>query len=242
LNTFKLTYKPYGERAILIEWPSNIDEDILADVLLFKENINLDKVIVEVRAAYASLLVIYDNFIVDSDNEISKLNSIYSSRIYSQQLESRLWKIPVCYDETFGLDLDEISKEKGLTKQEIIQLHSETIYTVYFIGFLPGFLYLGGLDESLHMPRKSSPRLQIIKGAVAIVENQTGVYPSSSPGGWNIIGNSPINFFDVTKDKPCFAKAGDKIQFRSISYKQHSDLTVLVKKDVYQIESEEIYD
>ena len=242
MNTFKLTYKPYGERAILIEWPSNIDEDILADVLLFKENINLDKVIVEVRAAYASLLVIYDNFIVDSDNEISKLNSIYASRISSQQLQSRLWKIPVCYDETFGLDLDEISKEKGLTKQEIIQLHSETIYTVYFIGFLPGFLYLGGLDESLHMPRKSSPRLQIIKGAVAIGENQTGVYPSSSPGGWNIIGNSPINFFDVTKDKPCFATAGDKIQFRSISYKQHSDLTVLVKKGVYQIESEEIYD
>ena len=242
MNTFKLTYKPYGERAILIEWPSNIDEDILADVLLFKENINLDKVIVEVRAAYASLLVIYDNFIVDSDNEISKLNSIYASRISSQQLESRLWKIPVCYDETFGLDLDEISKEKGLTKQEIIQLHSETIYTVYFIGFLPGFLYLGGLDESLHMPRKSSPRLQIIKGAVAIGENQTGVYPSSSPGGWNIIGNSPINFFDVTKDKPCFATAGDKIQFRSISYKQHSDLTVLVKEAVYQIESEALYD
>ena len=242
MNTFKLTYKPYGERAILIEWPSNIDEDILADVLLFKENINLDKVIVEVRAAYASLLVIYDNFIVDSDNEISELNSIYASRISSQQLQSRLWKIPVCYDETFGLDLDEISKEKGLTKQEIIQLHSETIYTVYFIGFLPGFLYLGGLDESLHMPRKSSPRLQIIKGAVAIGENQTGVYPSSSPGGWNIIGNSPINFFDVTKDKPCFAKAGDKIQFRSISYKQHSDLTVLVKEAVYQIESEALYD
>ena len=140
------------------------------------------------------------------------------------------------------MDLDEISKEKGLTKQEIIQLHSETIYTVYFIGFLPGFLYLGGLDESLHMPRKSSPRLQIIKGAVAIGENQTGVYPSSSPGGWNIIGNSPINFFDVTKDKPCFAKAGDKIQFRSISYKQHSDLTVLVKEAVYQIESEVLYD
>ena len=242
MNTFKLTYKPYGERAILIEWPSNIDEDILADVLLFKENINLDKVIVEVRAAYASLLVIYDNFIVDSDNEISELNSIYASRISSQQLQSRLWKIPVCYDETFGLDLDEISKEKGLTKQEIIQLHSETIYTVYFIGFLPGFLYLGGLDESLHMPRKSSPRLQIIKGAVAIGENKTGVYPSSSPGGWNIIGNSPINFFDVTKDKPCFAKAGDKIQFRSISYKQHSDLTVLVKEAVYQIESEALYD
>ena len=138
----------------------------------------------------------------------------------------------------FGVDLEVISKEKGLTKEQIITLHSASVYTVYFIGFLPGFLYLGGLNEKLHIPRKSTPRLQIKKGSVAIGGNQTGVYPNESPGGWNIIGNTPISFFDVSKDKPCFAKAGDGIVFHSISVKEHADIMTLMHQNTFKLESE----
>ena len=101
---------------------------------------------------------------------------------------------------------------------------------------------MGGLDNALHIPRKSTPRLHIKKGSVAIGGNQTGVYPNASPGGWNIIGNSPVNFFDISKEKPCFAKAGDQIQFYSVSLKEYQNIKTLVDANVYQLESEVIDD
>jgi inhibitor of KinA len=240
---FELTYKPFGERAILIEWPAKIDELILKDIINFKTTIaekNI-KSIVELKSAYNSLLIIYDTVCRNFKNEVNSLKSIYNSRKSQYDSLSTLWKIPVCYDDAFGVDLEAISKEKKLSKANIIKRHSQAIYTVYFIGFLPGFLYLGGLDDELHIPRKSSPRLKIEKGSVAIGGKQTGVYPNESPGGWNIIGNSPIEFFNPKNNPPCFAKAGDRISFIPISMKSYNDLKVLVEAGAYQVESEVFY-
>jgi len=242
LNTFSLTYKQYGERSILIEWPSIIDKKTLKDILFYKEKLEniLIKDIIEVKSAYNSILISYNNTIENIYNKISVLKDIYSSKISILSKPSTLWKIPVCYDAKFALDLGDISLAKRISKQDIISMHSEVIYTVYFIGFLPGFLYLGGLIKVINFPRKEAPRLHIEKGAVAIGGNQTGVYPCMSPGGWNIIGNSPINFFDISKTTPCFANPGDKIQFYPITKKKHSDITTLVKAGVFQLESEVI--
>lgn len=240
--TFPLTYKPFGERSILIEWLSKIETHILLDILHFKEKIankNIERII-ELRSAYNSLLVIYNEFDTGFADEADKLKAIYTSNEASTKTTSRLWKIPVCYDVSFGIDLETISEDKNMSKEDIVTCHSKTVYTIYFIGFLPGFLYLGGLNETLFTPRKSTPRLEIEKGAVAIGGNQTGIYPQESPGGWNIIGNSPINFFDVSKEKPCFAKAGDKLQFYSISLKEHQNIKTLVDANVYQLEREEL--
>lgn len=244
MDTFQLKYKPFGERSILVEWPSEINENILKDVLIFKNKLQNQslELKIEVKSAYNSILVTYNITIENINDEILGLKSLYSRKIDIQKTSNTLWKIPVCYDDEFAIDLEEISNNKKLSKKEIIRLHTETIYTVYFIGFLPGFLYLGGLNERLEVARKDIPRLQVKKGSVAIGGNQTGVYPNDSPGGWNIIGNSPINFFDVTKDIPCFAKAGDKIQFVPISLKEYQDLIVLVNSGVYQLESEVIID
>jgi inhibitor of KinA len=242
LDAFQPTYKPYGERSILVEWPPEINENILQNVLNFKLNIQ-NKYIkskIQVTSAYNSILITYDTTIDNINNEILNLKSLFSSITHAYKSSNRLWKIPVCYDDEFALDLNEISTEKKLTKSKIIELHSNTIYTIYFIGFLPGFLYLGGLYKGLHFQRKSTPRQQIKKGAVAIGGNQTGVYPNESPGGWNIIGNSPISFFDASKEIPCFAKAGDKIQFVSINLKEYKNISTLVNEGVYQIESEVI--
>ncbi|MEC3907808.1 5-oxoprolinase subunit PxpB [Tamlana sp. 2201CG12-4] len=241
---FNLSYKPFGERAILIEWPSEISKTVLSDILFFKENIKKHKLgsIVEIRSAYNSLLVIYNDDTFSFEEEISLLEIIYSSNKLSKESPSKLWKIPVCYEDHFALDLDVMSEAKQMSKAKIVKLHSETVYTVYFIGFLPGFLYLGGLDERLVAPRKGTPRMKIKKGAVAIGGSQTGVYPNESPGGWNIIGNSPIDFFNSKNEIPCFAKAGDSIQFYEISFEEYNTIKTLVDAGVYQIENEVLND
>ena len=244
MGKYKLTYKPFGSHSILIEWPQKIDKNILNDVIFYKNELKKHyiKEKVYINNAYNSLLISYDNNIENIYNEFSSLKSIYSGHIDDNPNAHKCWKMPVCYDSVFGLDLDIISTQNNLSNQDIIRLHSETIYTVYFLGFLPGFLYLGGLDEKLYFPRKAIPRLKVEKGSVAIGGNQTGIYPCESPGGWNIIGNSPVNLFDMSKEIPCFAKAGDKIQFVPVSLEQHIDIMILVESGVYQIESEVIHD
>ncbi|MBE9489303.1 MAG: 5-oxoprolinase subunit PxpB [Bacteroidetes bacterium] len=240
MRDFQLTYKQYGERSILIEWPSRIDKNILVDIIFFKEKLEslLFKETIEVKSAYSSILISYNSTIENIYDKISTLKSLYSSKINLLLKPTVLWRIPVCYDEEFGIDLVDISNQKRISKQDIINMHSEAIYTVFFIGFLPGFLYLGGLNNAISFPRKSTPRLKISKGAVAIGENQTGIYPSQSPGGWNVIGNTPIKFFDINKKVPCFASPGDKIQFYPITLKKHRDIATLVNAGVYQMESE----
>lgn len=239
-----VSYKQYGTHAILIEWPSLIDENVLTDVLQFKEKIKNHYIEfkVEVNHAYHSILMNYEFYDFEFNDEVKVLKTIYSSVDSRSNITSKLWKIPVCYDETFGLDLIELSSAKDQSINELIERHTNQIYTVYFTGFLPGFLYLGGLDETLCMPRRSMPRLHVAKGAVAIGGKQTGVYPIESPGGWHIIGNTPINFFDVSRVEPCFAKAGDKIQFYPINLKAYKDIKTLAEAKVYQLESEVIDD
>ena len=244
MNEFELTYKPFGAHSILIEWPQKIDPSILQDVLRFKNLIQKyylkDKVYI--NSAYCSILISYTYTINNIYNEIQALKQQYYGGITNNNFVSNLWKIPVCYDEKFGIDLVALSNTFNIAKEEIIKLHSEVSYLVYFIGFLPGFLYLGGLDKKLHFPRKSSPRLLVNKGAVAIGGMQTGIYPCDSPGGWNIIGNSPVDYFNSNHSKPCFAQSGDRIKFYPVSKKQYEEIKMLVDADVYQLESEVIND
>ncbi|MBU2952039.1 5-oxoprolinase subunit PxpB [Tamlana agarivorans] len=240
---FKLSYKPFGEQAILIEWPKEILESILKDVLGFKEKLKTSEVknIQEIRSAYQSLLIIFYDAI-DFQKEVEVLKKIYFSEKNISEIKSNTWRIPVCYDEIFALDLNDLEQTKNVSQPEIIKRHTDVLYTVYFIGFLPGFLYLGGLDEKLSTPRKATPRLNVEKGAVAIGGNQTGIYPSPSPGGWHIIGQTPIDFFNPNLKPPCFAKSGDRIKFYSVSLEAFNDIKILVDAGVYQIESEGLYD
>ncbi|MFD1162023.1 5-oxoprolinase subunit PxpB [Hwangdonia seohaensis] len=232
---FNLVYKRYGERSILIEWPSVIDKKTLFDVLAFKDKIleNNIKSVVNITHAYNSLLITYEKNIIDFESQCSTLKKIYNQNATYEQPKFKQWKIPVCYDAVFGIDLEQMSKAKNCSKRDIIKRHSQAVYTVYFIGFLPGFLYLGGLDETLYFPRKDTPRLKIEKGAVAIGGHQTGVYPNESPGGWNIIGNTPIPFFDVKKENPCFASSGDRIEFYPISLNKHHEIKTRVDAGDY---------
>lgn len=240
MNLYKLTYKPLGSIAVLINWPKSINKDILKNIHLFRHKIQLDmgEYVLETVPAYNSLTVFFDTSKIKYSSVVKDLKEIYSSKDQKLLTANKIWKIPVCYDDEFALDLGLLAKSKKLTKKKIITMHSEPLYDVYFIGFLPGFLYLGGLADQLEFPRKDRPRMKVRKGAVAIAGKQTGIYPKESPGGWNIIGNSPVTFFDVDKFPPCFAVSGDMVKFIPIDKTEHKEIRKKIEQGEYKIESE----
>ncbi|ADH98504.1 5-oxoprolinase subunit PxpB [Salisediminibacterium selenitireducens] len=134
-----------------------------------------------------------------------------------QEPKSRIITVPVSYGGTFGPDLEEVARYLQLPSEEVIRLHMNADYTVYMLGFLPGFPYLGGMDPALSIPRKTTPRQRVFAGSVGIAGGQTGVYPSPSPGGWQLIGRTPLSLVDVTKEEPCLFRPGDRIRFEAIS-------------------------
>lgn len=240
MNEYKLKYKPFGSIAVLIEWPKSIEEGILKNISVFRNKIHLDmgEYVLETVPAYNSLAVFFDTSKIKYSGVVKDLREVYESKDQKLLTAYKLWKIPVCYEPEFGIDLAAMSKGLKLSAEQIVKLHSSVIYDVYFIGFLPGFLYLGGMDEKLSYPRKDKPRPAIHKGDVGIAGNQTGVYPNVSPGGWNIIGNSPLNWFDIKEFPPCFAVGGDKLQFVPISAEEHQRIKEEVEKGAFHIENE----
>lgn len=232
----KLNYKEFGEHAVLVEWPSEIKEEILSDILSFEEKVNThfkdDNL--ELIPSYNTLVIVDNAKKLKSSKLIEKLSSFHFDDQKRSGLTGVLWELPVCYDESFALDMSLLCQEKQLTPDEIISLHSAAIYTVYSIGFLPGFMYLGGLPEVLITKRRAEPRLKVPAGAVGIGGNQTGIYPQQSPGGWNLIGNSPVKLFDISKDSPCFVSVGDQIKFYPISKPEYEILEIQVQTGLFQ--------
>jgi inhibitor of KinA len=134
-------------------------------------------------------------------------------------------EIPVCYGGPYGPDLEEVANFNNISIEEVIRLHSQTVYTVYMIGFLPGFPYLGGMNKAIATPRRSSPRKMVPPGSVGIAGEQTGIYPLQSPGGWQLIGRTPTKLFDTSLEHPAFLYAGAIIKFSVISASQFLELS-----------------
>lgn len=229
--------KPFGERTILITWAPVIDERMLELLLFYKERIRKkrENKIGDIIHTYHALAVVYYAPINNLDDEISILKSLISESVVPGKSQHRRYRIPVCYDLKFGLDLEVITDKRNLSIPEIIALHTAPIFIIYFMGFLPGFLYLGGLVDKLFMDRKEIPRKKIARGAVGIGGRQTGIYPSSSPGGWQIIGNCPLNLFDPHQDPPSVFQAGDHIQLYPISPEQHASISEEVATGRFQL-------
>ncbi|MDC6364811.1 MULTISPECIES: 5-oxoprolinase subunit PxpB [Flavobacteriaceae] len=219
MKSYPINIKPFGQHAILVEWPDMVEESILSDILDFSEKFKqLQQTDWEMVIAYNSLTIINEAEYLDFARTKELVLDCYKNRAASEMSKEQvLWKIPVCYDLEFGMDIENVAKTLGLTLEELIQQHTKHQYTVYGIGFLPGFMYLGGLPQSLEIPRRSEPRMMVPKGSVGLASKQTGIYPQDSPGGWNIIGNSPAPLFNPNLKEPCFVKVGDKVQFYEIS-------------------------
>lgn len=246
MHSFKLTYKQFGERAIVIEWPESIDQAILENRVNFEKLIReqaiseFSNTIEDIVPAYHSLTIIYSQAISKFSNKVQLFKMLYQQLQQYKTLQSTLFSIPVCYEDEFAEDIELLSKRLKIKVEDVITLHTEAVYRIYFIGFLPGFLYLGGLNKNLHFSRKAIPNLQVKQGSVAIGGKQTGIYPQASPGGWHVIGNTPIEFFKPKSQSPCFAYANDQIKFYSITVKEYKHIQAEVARGTYQIKRDYI--
>lgn len=187
----------------------------------------------DVVLGYRSIAIIFDFFQLSSEVTLAsassfmtkKLEDAYSFAITNlPESESRHIRIPVCYDHKYGFDLHHISQRNKISVEDIVRLHTACSYLVYLVGFLPGFPYLGFVDPRLEVPRHSTPRTNVPAGSIGIAGKQTGIYPFDSPGGWQIIGRTPVKLFDEMKFPPVIAEVGDTITFYSISEEEFTTI------------------
>ncbi|AHL22642.1 5-oxoprolinase subunit PxpB [Thermococcus nautili] len=213
-----MNFKPLGDSALLVSFGEVIDEETndrvhaLAGAI---EKANFEW-LVEVVPAYSSLEVIYDPKLIDFEGVKRAIQGLEFS---AEKFEGRLVEIPVLYGGEHGPDLEFVAEYNGLTPEEVIEIHSKPVYRVYFLGFLPGFAYLGGMDERIATPRLEKPRLKVPAGSVGIAGKQTGIYPLESPGGWRLIGRTPLRLFNPSKEPPTLLQPGDRVKFVPIDEK-----------------------
>lgn len=234
-KTKEFTCLRYNEQAIFIQFQKEEESTFLKRLLMFKKAIEAfyKEALIEVVLAYDSILVHYKNYFQDFEIKTQELRILFSTLDKNISLENHIWEVPVCYDLEFATDIESFTQEVNLSVNELVNLHASVLYTVSFLGFLPGFMYLDGLSKELFLPRKSTPSRKVNKGSVAIGGEQTGVYPIESPGGWHIIGRTPLSFFDVMANPCCFITAGDQIRFKPISSKEFRDIELLVDERLY---------
>lgn len=215
----KTRYRIAGDQGLLVEYGEGVDPDVNAKVrvmgIRMKET--KPKGVIEIVPTYRSLLVVYDPCMTNPYILESFMCDLEESARKEQIPPSKIIEIPVCYGEKYGPDIETVADTNGITTDTVIQIHSEPDYMIYMVGFTPGFPFLGGLSEKLYTPRLETPRLKVPQGSVGIANNQTGVYPIESPGGWQIIGRTPLNLFDPGRSNPLLYQAGDNIKFNPIT-------------------------
>jgi KipI family sensor histidine kinase inhibitor len=221
-----LRFRLSGETALLVECGDGIDiavnEKALTLTSLLRENPPTG--VRAVVPAYRSFAVLYDPLLTEPEILKQKINLLENEQKDTVRLESNIVSIPVCYGGACGPDMESVSSHTGLTSEEIIAIHASGEYPIYMIGFTPGFCYLGGLDKRLQTPRRETPRIRIPAGSVGIAEMQTGMYPVESPGGWQIIGRTPLRLFAPERGNPFLYKAGDRIRFNPITIKEFEEM------------------
>jgi inhibitor of KinA len=209
------------DQAITIEFAQNISEATNRRVIALQHAIesNPFKGFIECVPAYGSLTVYFSEQVSAGTVRVllSDLSTQVADTVHTSSLFGKKICIPVCYDPSLGVDLPWLSSHLNLSVDEIISLHASVSYRVYMIGFIPGFPYMGTLPEELEVPRKQTPSLKIPMGSVAIAGKQTGIYPAEVPGGWQVIGRTPLKMFDPSSSPCSFLNAGDLVQFNPIT-------------------------
>lgn len=220
------TIFPLGDQATTISFGNSISEEQNNKVIALRNWIENNSFpgIRDLVVAYSSLTVIYDSYHVKSQTSDTAFQFVKSflqqalTKISSQKnASSKEIRIPVCYDEFFSPDMDFICNETKLDRNEIIQIHCGRKYKIYMIGFLPGFPYMAEVDKQIAIPRKEKPRQLVEAGSVGIAGIQTGIYPVNSPGGWQIIGRTPLKLLDTSNEVPVKMEAGDVVEFFPIT-------------------------
>ncbi len=225
-----------GDSSLLVEFGKEISPDInrriAATVQLMREQ-NIEGV-VDVIPAFCSLLINYDPRVIRYEQMKKRIEGLVSVDVRTGDQTRKIFEIPVLYGGEYGPDLPYIAEHAGLSQEEVIRIHSSADYLIYMLGFLPGFCYLGGLDERIHTPRLANPRIKIPAGSVGIGGSQTGIYPLDSPGGWQLMGMTPVKTYDPNRDVPILVQAGEYIRFVPIDEAEYRRIQELVDRNEYQ--------
>jgi KipI family sensor histidine kinase inhibitor len=207
-----------GDRSLLVELGDTISPDVnrrVQQLMLRLQQARLPGVR-ELAPGYRSLLVVFDPLTI-APAELEERITAVAGRPGSAGLpQAKLLSVPVFYGGDYGPDLEWVAGHLGISADEVIRLHTETMYRVYMIGFTPGYPYMGELPAALAVPRRSTPRTRVPKGSVGIAQRQTGIYSAESPGGWQIIGWTPIELFDPTRQLPSLLEMGDRVKFEAV--------------------------
>jgi KipI family sensor histidine kinase inhibitor len=234
-----------GEDALVVEFGHGIDPVTNDRVYALAAAVEAagNTAVVELVPTYRSLLVHYDIEMSSIEDMTGFLNDLVASAAPSiddqDNTPRRIYELPVAYGDAHGEDLDDVADHADMTADEVIAIHSGTDYRVYMLGFAPGFPYLGGMDERIATPRLSSPRVRVPAGSVGIAETQTGVYPMASPGGWRLIGNTPVSLFDPNTDPPVPFLPGSFIRFVPVSSEEAGEIAKEVADGTYQVQMTE---
>ncbi len=212
-------FEPLGDSALIIRFTDTIDDCVNQHIHFLCVKIEESAIagIIECVPTFTCLSIIYDpvkwSF---TELKLFLINFLDELGNSDREIEKGEMVIPVCYGEEFGPDIDFVAIHNHCTVDEVIKIHSSTVYRVYMLGFIPGFAHLGSVDHRITTPRRSSPRLKVESGSVGIANRQTGIYPYASPGGWQLIGRTPLLLFDETKSPPSYLNPGDVVRFLSI--------------------------
>lgn len=215
------TIKLLSERAVLVQLGNRLDVAVNRQVIALHEALQHNPFAgyVESVPGYASLGVFFNAEQISASPETclktveEHIHAIFAAMAALPEQEQPIIEIPVCYGGVYGPDIEYVAQQNNITAEAVIAIHTEKIYTVFMIGFMPGFPYMGITDERITIERKATPRLQVPAGSVALAGNQTGIYPADSPGGWQIIGRTDIHLFDTKKEQPCLLQAGNRVKF-----------------------------
>ncbi len=231
-----LNIRHFGENAVMIDWPEESGEVILQEILACEQFLRsrFKNDLIETVISYRAVVAYFKTNkksaeIIDVLQRELTFNSVSLT-------ETAIRIVPVCYDNEFGPDLDFLAAQCELSTSEVIELHTKPVYTVRFIGFLPGFPYLSRLDERLHTPRKSTPRRTVAAGSVAIGGAQTGIYTMDSPGGWHVLGRSPLEFFSPQNSPPSLFRPGDRLKFKAVSEEEYLQIEKELRTGKYNLE------
>jgi inhibitor of KinA len=226
-----LTFLPSGDTAIVIEFGDRVDRAVSEQVLRLGARLRHAGIagILETVPTFRSLLVHYDPLRTDAAALIATIRALPGSEAALGQTR-RLWHVPVCYEGELAPDLPDIAARTKLSPEEVVALHSGTAYHVYMLGFLPGFPYMGDLPAPLVLPRRSDPRVRVPPGAVAIATTLTAIYPLQSPGGWHLIGTTPIRLFDLSWPAPALFAPGDAVRFEPVDRAAFDDIEAAVER------------
>lgn len=231
-----MEFKPFSDSAVLINFEQIIEKAINDEVVNISKNIEKTGIpgILYCIPAYCSITIGYDPSQIKYDLLVDLIKrAIEQKQGKKIATNSRRLLIPVCYEPPFALDIIDLEKQLAISQKEIIELHNSTVYQVYMLGFLPGFPYMGKLSNKLNCKRKEVPRKKVVAGSVGLAGRQTGVYPLDAPGGWQIIGRTPVPIFNQKNKSPFLFTAGDTVSFYPISIDEFESMEKELNKGYF---------